>query len=313
MQCDIQWQTNMTKKIWCDLLNQCPHTTLLQSYAYAQTMREVHFQTARHGIIFIDGKKAGIVQIQEVSLFKKAIHAMSLDRGPLWFDKFGTKNHQESFVAALNDQFPRRIGRKRRFLPEFIDENVEICTKNWKKDTKTKNYRSFIVNLDKNIEEIRENIHKRWERSLKKAEKHEIPIEIDGNLETLPDFLDGYMKDRMQKRYAGASAKFLASLSKYSAMNNECFILNALHGDEVIASILILMHGRGATYQAGWNSATGRDKNAHHLLFWRAIEILKTRNITHFDLGGHNDNTEGLRVFKEGLGGHEIALIGSYS
>ena len=81
----------------------------------------------------------------------------------------------------------------------------------------------------------------------------------------------------------------------------------------MIAAVMIFIHGRGATYQAGWTTPYGRDKGAHHLLLWQAIVALKQRGVTSFDLGGHTHDNEGLMRFKQGLGGHEITLIGSYS
>lgn len=312
MACSIEWNA-YTRVQWRNLLKTCPHATLLQSYYYAQAMREVKQQNIRHGLIKIDGIAAGIVQMQEVSLFGQAIHGVSIDRGPCWFDGFGHASHIDSFADALNIEFPARFGRKRRFLPEFYKNNRLYDFKNWKKMNKSKEYKTFIVDLLPELEEIRLKLKKNWRNILNKSEKQNLFIQIDENLSTLGALLQNYMQDRIQKRYAGTSPKFLATLAKYAAMNKECLILNAVDDGEVIASIMVFIHGRGATYQVGWTTPYGRDKGAHQLLLWEAIKILKSRSIIEFDLGGHNDEAEGLYRFKQGLGGQEITLIGSYS
>ena len=312
MTCKIQW-IQRSKEEWDSLVNRCPHSTLLQTYYYAQTMREVSQQSSRHGIILIDGQEAGIVQMQEVSLVKGLIHGLSIDRGPLWFEDFGKPSHINAFAATLNWKFPKRWGRKRRFLPEVYDKKQLILLNNWDKLTKKPKYQTFIVNLSHDIDQIRDNFKKNWRSSLKKSEDNGFIIEKDDNLTSLSKLLKHYIKDRLEKGYAGASSKFLASLSKHAALNGECFILNAIRNGETLGSVLIFTHGQGATYQVGWVNTLGRARGANHLLLWEAIKVLKDRGITHFDLGGYNEETDGIRKFKEGLGGHAIALIGSYS
>jgi hypothetical protein len=312
MQCDIQW-ISVTRQEWNRYLAKSSHVTLLQSYYYAQAMREVKQQGVRHGLILIDGVETGCVQAQEVSLFGKAIHGISIDRGPIWFDGYGKEKHLNAFVETLNQQFPKRFGRKRRFMFEFFSKNYELIFKNLKKNKKIADYKTYMVDIEPDLDNIRKNLKKNWRNILNKGEKNALDVEIDLKLQSLGALLSNYIKDRMQKGYAGASVKFLSSLAKYAAMENECVILNAKEDGETIASILIFIHGNGATYQIGWTTPYGRDKGAHHVLLWESIRYMKSRGITEFDLGGFNDETAGIKQFKQGLGGQEIALIGSYS
>ena len=312
MSCTILWQT-MTKDEWNVHLNACPHSTLLQSYYYAQAMRECHQQTSRHGLIIINGEKAGIVQTQEVSLLKGFIHAITIDRGPLWFKNFGNPAHINDFIQSLDDQYPSRWGRKRRFIPEIYERKQLIEFKNWTKNKNSQNYETFLIDLKPNIDVIRSNLKQKWRNILNKAEKHDLDIQTDTELSTLSEFLKYYVQDKYNKHYKGASFKFLTSLAKYAAIDQNCIIITAREDGEPIASALIFIHGKGATYQCGWVTPYGRDKGANHLVLWQAINALKECGVTFFDLGGFNDQTDGLKKFKDGLGGHAIALIGSYS
>ena len=302
----------MSRDQWTDILNRAPHATILQSWYYAQAMREAKQQSVRHGIIMIDGQEAGAVQMQEVSLFKKAIHGFSIDRGPLWFDGYGNADHINAFAEALDRHFPARLGRKRRFMPEYFGKNHLISLRKWQKDKKINEYKTFFIDIRPKLADTRSNLKQKWRNILNKSEKSGITSAIDANLSTFSTFLNRYVKDRIEKRYAGISPRFLASLTKYAAMSDSCFILNATEDNETIAAIIIFIHGKGATYQAGWTTPYGRDKGAHHFLLWNAIALLKERGVTTFDLGGYNDDTDGIKRFKEGLGGHPIALIGSY-
>ncbi len=312
MKCTIKWDT-YTRTSWNNLLKKCNQVTLLQSYYYAQAMREVYQQGVRHGLIQIDGMDAGVVQMQEVSLFGKCIHAISIDRGPLWFEGFGKPDHLEVFSNVLNEQYPSRFCRKRRFIPEYTMKNSVFSIRMWKKCKKTNDYQTILIDISKNIDDIRKNFKQTWRRNLIKAEKSGVIVEIDEKLTTFSEFLRRYTKDRIEKGYSGPSAKFLASLAKYATLTNDCMILNATEDGENIGSILMLIHGSGATYQVGWTTRCGRDKRVHHLLFWHAIQLLKGQGVTSFDLGGYNDEIDGIRKFKQGMGGQDIALVGSYS
>lgn len=312
MDCQIEWHS-FTRTQWDELLHKCVHVPLLQSYYYAQAMRETKQQGVRHGLIKINGADAGIVQMQEVSLLGQMIQGISIDRGPCWFDGFGKIEHINAFAAELDRQFPDRFARKRRFMPEYFVKNNQITFDNWKKMQKSSHYMTFLVDLSPKIDDLRSNLKKNWRNILNNAEKNGLAVEIDENLSTLGQLLKNYIQDRLEKRYAGASPKFLATLAKFAAFERDCLILNATEDDETIASIMVFVHGRGATYQIGWTTPYGRDKGAHHLLLWEVMKILKSRGVTAFDLGGHNDDTDGIRLFKSGLGGQEITLIGSYN
>lgn len=313
MICHIQWQVGMTRTEWQELCARCPHTTLLQSYYYAQAMRAVHKQGARHGVIYIDGVEAGIVQMQNVSLLRGFIHMMSIDRGPLWFAGYGSAQHLSAFFETINCEFPHRFGRKRRFMPEYQSDNKEIKTFNWKEQGNNVDYRSYIVDLSPDLSILRSNLKQKWRNILNKAEKELLKIETDWDLQTLGPVIQGYLRDRTQKLYAGPSPHFVMTLAKYAVMTDDCLIMTACDGEYMVAAIMVFIHGRGATYQIGWTTPTGRNKGAHHLLLWQAIMVLKVRGVTVFDLGGHKEDADGIKRFKQGLGGQEIALIGRYS
>ena len=79
-----------------------------------------------------------------------------------------------------------------------------------------------------------------------------------------------------------------------------------------IAAVLFLKHGQCATYQVGWSSELGREYCAHHLLLWQARKILQDYNIKELDLGGINDEAEGIKKFKQGTGATLSTLVGHY-
>lgn len=315
MDCKILWNT-LSAKEWENRLYTIARLPLLQSIPYAQAMRHVHQQNSRFGLIMIDDEEAGICTIQEVGLLRNLIHGLSLDRGPVWFEGFGSNAHWEAFLKSFNEMFPRRYGRKRRLIAELeaspAHETLMRDT-GWQLKPQSKQYQTIWLDLSPSLEELRSNLKQKWRNALNKSESRKLVLDIDKKGGSLDILIKNYMADRLKKNYAGASAKMVKALSSFAIAREECLIFNAFQGGDLAASILVFEHGRSATYQIGWSGTLGRDSNAHYFLLWQAIGYLKEQGVSQFDLGGVNDESAaGVKAFKSGLNGHEITLIGHY-
>lgn len=309
MDCEIQWNI-LGLAAWETRFSQIRRANLLQSYSYALAACVVNHQQARWGLIKIDGAEAGLVQVLEAKALGGLMHALIIDRGPLWFEGFGNAEHLQAFATEINRQFPKHLGRARRFIPEA--QGVQDLP-GFKKTTAMP-YKTIWLDLTKSEEHLRRGLRKNWRGSLKKAEAANLDIEWDERGLTLPSLIDGYTRDKKTKGYDGPSVKILMELAKNFVPQKKLLIGRALTNDKLCASILILCHGTSATYQIGWSNDTGRKLAAHHFLLWQALLKLKQNNIQDFDLGGVNDETaQGIKTFKEGMGGTLVTLSGLYT
>ncbi len=312
--CTIIWNT-LDLKQWNVRFAQVPRSNLLQSYEYAQSICKLNRQKARWGLIKIGGIEAGLVQILEASTFFGLMHAVILDRGPLWFENFGSEEHFETFCYEFNRQFPKRFGRKIRFIPE-IEDSAKIQTilkKNNFKPINTEEYQTIWIDLTKSEEMLLKNLNPKWRNKLRKAQKNNLIIKWDNKGAHLPWLLNTYHIDKKEKKYTGPTPALLTTLAKYFLPKKNMIIGRALINDKPIAAILILCHGSSATYQIGWSSQKGRDTAAHHQLLWDAFCVLKNKDINDFDLGGVNDDSaKNVKKFKENMGGQLIRSPGIY-
>jgi len=308
MTCNINWNV-LTFPEWEQRFKTLNRASLLQGYPYAQSMAETKGQKPRWGLITIDGHEAGLVQIFEVSLFFKAIHAVILDRGPIWFGNFGNKAHIDAFFTEFNRQFPDRIGRKRRIIPET---DADLNPLGFKKIAS--GYETIWLDLTQSEEGLRAGLKKNWRGTLQKAENAGIALDWDNKGQHMDWLMQNYAVDKETKGYDGPSVKLLRTLAKYHLPRDEMLIGRASLNGKEVAGILILCHGSAATYQIGFTSPEGRDNGAHHLLLWQALGVLKFKQIRDFDLGGINDDTaKGVKRFKQGMGGKTVMLGGQYT
>ena len=315
MICAIEWNT-LNLQEWEQHFSKISQSTLLQSYFYAQAACSVNYQRARWGLIKIDGMAAGLVQILEASVLGRLFHAVILDRGPLWFEGYGDDSHFEAFLETLNREFPARFGRRRRFIPEITDRPAvrALLERNGFKRRGAETYQTIWLGLTPNLETLHKNLKKKWRNALSKAQRRNLRVEWDFEGAHLTWFLQGYALDKAQKNYDGPSVKLMQALGRSFIAGKGLMIGRAMLDNRPVAAILIVCHGRSATYQIGWSSQEGRETAAHNLLLWEALAVLKGRGITDFDLGGINETqSEGIKIFKDGLGGRSVSLPGIYS
>lgn len=273
-------------------------------------MYDLYQQKPRWGLIKINNHDAGVVQILEAGILKKLIHGVIIDRGPLWLDGFGGPEHMQLFVRVLNDHFPARFGRKRRFIPEHNGQDLSYPEFRHKPGS---GYETIWINTQTPEDKRRAKLKKNWRYSLRKAEQGDLKLEWDWSGRYWDDMIRQYIRDRTEKGYKGPSVKLLVALARHSLPDKNMLIGWVTHNGQPVGGILIFCHGRAATYQVGWSSQEGRKTGAHNLLLWRALDVLKKRGIDDLDLGGVNsEEAEGVQKFKNGMGGQRVVLPGLY-
>ncbi len=315
MICTIEWK-NFSPQDWQARYKKLRQSNLLQSYLYGNALYTLKQQKKRHGLIKINGQEAGIVQIIEAGILGNAIHGVILDRGPLWFEGFGTDECMAAFLRTFNKNFPRRLGRKRRIIPEMQDTEKAQTMMNetgYKRASET-GYQTIWLDLEKDPGVLMAAMNKNWQRSLKKAQDSDLETQWDWEGKHFSWFLKVHGLDKSKRHYGGPEPDFVKVLAENFAVGGDMVLGRAMLYGKPVAAVLILCHGQSATYQAGWNGPEGRDMRAHHLLFWDAVSVLKEKGIRDFDLGGVNDQkAAGVKQFKLGLGGELVQLVGHYT
>ncbi len=309
---DFDWSQRPVRE-WRAFLARAPQVTLLQSWPYARAVRAQNQLMTRTAVVRQHGAPRGVFQIQEVTL--GPLHVVHLHRGPLWLDDAPSRDEWADFLKLFDETFPARLGRWRRIMPSLphTDETEALMTALGYR-AKGDPYQTIWVDLTPDLAVLRRGLKQKWRNALNKAERSRLAIEHDTK-GRLGDWFTGvYGTDKARRGYRGASPRFLSRLIQEAALFDDVWILRALKQGEPIAGIVLFLHGRSATYQAGWTNAEGRAANAHHLLLWQAIAALKNQGTTAFDLGGvHPAMAEGVTRFKQGLNGEHCILCGLYA
>lgn len=311
--CEIDWQ--VSPEMWEARFARITCPSLLQHRPYARAVASVEGTGFRHGVIHIGGQEAGLVQVGETGALGNLLQAVSLDRGPAWFDDFGTAAHNAAFIGCFARRYRKRPGRKLRLLPELHDTpeaRAMLTQAGYSRRGDMPGYSTFLLDLNRDLPALRAGLAGKWRNVLSKAERTGLKVRLDDKGDDAVPFLTAYAHDREAKGYDGPSIRLLLALVREMAPRGEVLILSAAEAGEDIAAVMILLHGNAATYQIGWSNPLGRRRGAHHLLLWQAVETLKERGIRAFDLGGYGEGVSGIEKFKSGMGGEAIRLAGTF-
>lgn len=310
----IVWDVGRLSE-WSRLLAECGQSSLTQGFGYNQAMLTVEGWRPRLGIIELSDRPIGLVVMSERHIFK-LIRVARLHRGPMLRPEARKPTVFAMVMKLIRKEYPSGPLNWTAVVPEWgAGEEAEAMMRwaGFRRD-KAPGYRTLWVDLRRDETELRARLAQKWRNALNQAERAGVSVEIDRDGKAqLPWLLEQYQKDKTAKRYRGPSPKLVIRMRTGMHKDGDIMLLRAVKDGVPVAGILILGHGKAATYQIGWSDAAGRAARAHNLLLWRAMQELKRQGRDWFDLGGIlPDEAPGVTAFKRGIGGEEVELVGAW-
>lgn len=157
---------------------------------------------------------------------------------------------------------------------------------------------------------MRQSLRQKWRNRLNRAEAEGIAVH---QMPLTPDHwvLTAEMEQAKQRRYRGLPP---ALWGAYAVVNPDMAqVFEARQNGRAIAAVLMLRHGRMATWQIGITTPEGRQVHAMNLLLWSAMKTLADQGHDCLDLGILNaQDAAGLTHFKLGTGARVHRLGGTW-
>lgn len=310
----IVWDVGRLSE-WARLLADCGQSTLTQGFGYSQALFTTERTRPRLGIIELADRPVGLVVVTEKRI-ARLVRVVRMHRGPLLLPAA-----RKPVVFATVMKLLRQEYRPGPFcwvavVPEWpAGEEADAMMRwaGWRRD-KGPGYRTIWLDLRQDEAGLRAGLAQKWRNALNQAERAGLTVEIDrdGSAQ-IPWLLEQYQADKAAKGYRGPSSALVTRMRTGMYKDDDILLLRAVKDGVPVAGIMMLGHGKAATYQIGWAGAAGRTTRAHNLLLWRAALELKAQGREWLDLGGIlPDAAPGVTAFKRGMGGEEVELVGAW-
>ena len=186
-----------------------------------------------------------------------------------------------------------------------------------------KSWQTWMLNLDKNFNEIYTNFSLNHKRNIKKAINLGLSVKeinTENDIEKLAIIYDELYKHRQIKAIWASSKiafrNWFIELKKYDKLLWYGVYDNQ---NELLGGIMLSKQGESLFYQLGASNPNFRKLPLLHLVFAKAIEQACNNNIKYFDFGGYDKfadetkQTYSINRFKEGFGGYELNPHGSFN
>ena len=299
-----------TQAEWDALLALAAKPTLEQSWAYGAAVERISAYRARRAVAFAGDRPVALLQ-----MFERAIGPLRLAkvlRGPILLEAIG-RDDLAALLATIARAHRIRHLRPLFWLPELPAGAASDTTmRALGKRPMVRGHATVRVDLAPDEAALRAGLDRKWRNKLGIAERAGLRVQLAHGGRTLDMLVERHEAFRRGRRHRGPSGAEVAALVGALARKEDVLVLTALAGNQPVAALLIVAHGRGATYHIAWTGDEGRKAHAHNLLLWRGMLALKQRGTAFLDLGGVEAGMPGVARFKLGLGGRLIELAGTF-
>ena len=245
--------------------------------------------------------------------------------GPMWrlHGKELNFNNLRNMIKALYREFVIRRGALLRIRPYEID-NTRIGNKvqqifeeeNLKKMNEAP-FRTVMLDLSPDLDELRMNLRKSWRRQLNKATKKDITV-IEGSDEKMFDSLCKLYKKMLKRKRFSLYVENIDELKQIqselpSSLKMKIFLCQ--HEGEFVSGQAITTLGNTAM---GLISATSNKDvelklGSSYLFDWEAIKWMKEKGYKYYDLHGYDPvKYPGPSYYKEGVGGDCVSYLDTF-
>lgn len=235
---------------------------------------------------------AAMIRIVKVRILKTGLAYVGA--GPMWRLKEEEEDIKilQLLIQSLREEYVVKRGYFLRISPNIFT-NMLITERlisvyegaNFKRlDLKGQ---TLFLDVSLTLEELRDNLHRKWRASLNKAEKNNLTVYSGKDKEIFAKFKSVYEEMIDRKRYFNP-----ADINKYENIFNRLpdelkpIVIICEFESKPLAGVIISTIGATAVPWLLASGNNGIECNAAYIVQWQVIKILKQLGINTYDLGG---------------------------
>lgn len=267
-----------------------------------------------------DGEVVAIAQIRIIRPTPLKFGMAYLRWGPLW-ERRGLPLDPDvpaRMARAIEDEYLSRRRLFLRVLPNAFAgspraQTMQSAFKRFRPEPLDvhNTYRTFVLDLQPPLEELRKRLDPKWRNKLSGAERNDLKVIAGTGNEEYRTFCEIYRQMRNRKTFeTTVDVEEFGRIQRDLASRQRMQILICQERGAPVAGLVVSAMGDSAIYLLGATSDEGLKSKGAYLLHWTMIEWLKKNGIRWYDLGGIDpEGNPGVYSFKKGFSGVDICQI----
>jgi len=224
--------------------------------------------------------------------------------------------------SAIKIQRPERtvnsdkllvISKKKRFVVIYIEPKTskqrDYYLSRGFRETKSPSLpsKTILIDLSKSLKKLLSEMHHKTRYNIGLSKRKGVQVKISDDVNEFADF---WQESAKRRGMFFSQKKEIKEI--YKAFGKKAVILNAIHLNKVVASVMILSTRTISYYMYSASTPTGNKIFAPTLLVWNALLWSKKKELKIFDFEGIYDDRfplkrwKGFTRFKKSFGGKEI-------
>ncbi len=300
-----------------------------QSWAWGDFKSNFGWEVERLGIF--DNNEL----ISVISIFKRTF-PFSLLTSLFGFNKFAyiprgfAVKDVRFFDLVLKSLDKYYRNKKEAFI--LIDPENNLLVNNWNEEFKKalesagfKNSgvtiqanQTDVIEIDKDEDELMDQIRPKWRRNIKKSERHGVKIKEESGDSAVDKFYSVILKVQKNTDFKAHSKEYYKKMWEILKKDELIKIFTANYRGKIIATYLVLSNSVTGYEIYGGATSKGRDLEASYLLKWEIIKRLADSGKQFYDQWGVSPKGEkdhplrGITYFKSGFGGSYVQFLPQY-
>jgi lipid II:glycine glycyltransferase (peptidoglycan interpeptide bridge formation enzyme) len=280
------------KSSWNDLLLQFKDVSYYQTWSFgAIHSGEKHLS---HLILKKDGNAVGMAQLRIGRIPKLSIGIAYLSRGPIFMSKYGKYDDERlsNMLRALYNEYVLRRRYFLRIVPNTIDiaENAAIKSIYANEGFSRSDFpgQTVLVDLSKSLDEIRQNMDRKWRQTLQSAEKKAIDIIEGNNNEACQMALKVIGEMKTRKGFLGGNQSEAIKVNLDLPESLKLKLAVSIDNKEPVAALGWVTVGTVGIPLVAATGYKALKTKSSYVLWWRMIEYYKGEGYVAVDMGGVN-------------------------
>lgn len=292
-----------------------------QSWEYSHVLAKMRRAKCEHVVIQAECEVIGIANIRIRSLPVIGSGIAYISGGPL--TRMGNDGDMDRLARCLKVLQEEYVDKQRLALrilsplgcPQWNEQATVVFTEaGFYKTDRSRSYRTFLLHINRSLDDIRSTCSKYWRRNLRRSEKKGFKITVGETPEHFQMVCLLYEKLLRRKKFnAELNAEFYADLQTQLCGNERFIAFTVEYEGIAVAGLLCSMIGDTCVPLILAADEEGLRNYAVYLLQWRSIEFAHERGLCYYDLGGIDpENNVGVYNFKKGLRGLDVQAPGPF-